>query len=403
MQKYKYSAIDINKKKFNGIFLAENDDELRQKLAEQNLYLISFKAVSDKPKSSFWSVSGKIKISDLATFCRQFAIMINSGISIINCVEILAEQQRKGDFFKTVLESVHEDINSGSQLSAAMQKHKKVFPEFFCSMVYVGELSGSLDKVLVNIADYYENDNRIKKKIKGALMYPIMIMVLMIGVVVMMLTYIIPTFNKALAQLDVDSPLITQIIVQISQGFIQNWRTIAGITLIVIALFLLFRKSAKGRLILDSIKIKLPLLGKVQTNMVTARFARSFGLLLESGMDIVDAMDVMSHVLGNKKVEEDFVKVTNDVKQGMTLTAALTKHKMFVTMLIQMVSVGEKTGSIDEVLRRSCGYFDEQVETSMMSMTSLIQPVMLIIMGGVIGIMFYAIYAPMLQIMTNLI
>ena len=171
----------------------------------------------------------------------------------------------------------------------------------------------------------------------------------------------------------------------------------------LVALFLLFRKTSKGRLTLDALKVKLPIIGKVQVNMVTARFARCFGLLLESGMDIVDAMEVMTHVLGNKKVEKDFGLVTNDVKQGATLTASLIKHNMFVTMLIQMISVGEKTGAIDEVLRRSCGYFDEQVEHSLMSFTSLIQPVMLLIMGGTIGVMFYAIYAPMLSIMTTLI
>ena len=403
MQKYKYSAIDINKKKFTGIFLAENEDELRKKLAEQNLFLVSCRAVSDKPKSAFWSVSGKLKVSELATFCRQFAIMINSGITIIDTVQILGEQQKKGAFFKTVLENVHEDINSGMQLSAAMKKHPKIFPEFFSSMVLVGELSGSLDKVLVSIAEYYESDNRIKKKIKGALAYPVMILGLMVGVVVLMLAYVIPTFTKSLEKLEVESPKITLIIIDISQFFISNWRLLAGIILVLVALFLLFRKTSKGRLTLDALKVKLPIIGKVQVNMVTARFARCFGLLLESGMDIVDAMEVMTHVLGNKKVEKDFGLVTNDVKQGATLTASLIKHNMFVTMLIQMISVGEKTGAIDEVLRRSCGYFDEQVEHSLMSFTSLIQPVMLLIMGGTIGVMFYAIYAPMLSIMTTLI
>lgn len=401
MQQFSYTAVDIDKKKFKGHFLAENMEDLRVQLARQNLYLISARPESGKPPSAFFSLTGKVKIRELTTFCRQFSIMINSGISIVESLEAL-KQQPFSDFFRKVLVTVYEDVRAGYLLSEAMEKHPKVFPNFLTSMTFVGEQSGTLDEVMISCADYYENDSKIKAKTKSAMVYPIFLLVMMLAILVLMIAFVIPTFEDSLASLDVEMPALTQGIMNFSHWFTANWMYLFLIVVFVAALFIIIGKTDKGRYAYHTILLRIPLIGKVQTDLIASRFARGFGLLIAGGMDIVDAMKDIAKVLGNENVERRFAVAIEQVAEGRTLAAALDESGIFPTMLIQMVAVGEKTGSVDEVLLRSNSYFDERAERSLSAMTSMIQPIMLGIMGMTIGVLFYAIYSPMLSIMTGL-
>ena len=403
MQKYRYVALNLNKKKFTGTFIAENVKELTNELAKQNLYLISAKPVSDTVQASFFSFSigSGAKISDLTTFCRQFAIMINSGISIVDTIGIL-KTQSFSTYFKQVLDSIHEDIKGGIMLSESIKKYKKVFPKFFQSMVYVGEISGQLDKVLNELADYYEKDAAIKRKMKSAMAYPLMLLAMTIGIVVLMMAFVIPTFNEALSNMDVEMPALTKAITSMSDFMRAKWKEIILVVALIALLVFLFLKSKTGSYLFDTFLVNCPILKNVVINSVTSKFARGFGLLIASGLDMVDAMEVISKVLGKKNVQKRFEMAIEDVRQGMTLTMAFESYKLFPPILIQMVSVGEKTGELDDVLMRSCSFFDEQVETALARLTAIIQPTMLIIMGGIVGLMFVAIYSPMLSIMTSL-
>lgn len=400
MQKYKYVAVNLQKKKFTGTFIAENENHLARQLAEQNLYLISARPVSDGSPSAFFTVSG-MKTGELTTFSRQFAIMINSGVSILNTLSILKEQSFSG-YFRKVLEVVYEDVKSGVMLSEAMKKHKRVFPEFFQSMVYVGEASGALDKVLSSLADYYETDAAIKQKSRGAMIYPLMLLLLTVGIVVLMMVFVIPTFRNALSSLEIEMPALTMAIYNISDFFLTYWKELILAVAAVVGGIVVFGRTKKGRYFFDWLRIQTPFIGKVNTNLITARFARGFGLLLSSGMDVLDAMEVISVVLGNRYVEKKFRGAIEDVRQGMSLTMAFETRRLFPDILIQMVSVGEKTGTVDEVLLRSCAFFDSQVESSLSAMTTVLQPLMLVIMGVVVGVMFIAVYSPMLSIMNGL-
>ncbi len=401
MQKFRYIAVDIDKKKFKGHFLAEDVEDLRIQLTRQGLYLIKATPESDKPPSAFFSVSGKVKISELTTFCRQFAIMINSGISIVDSLAILKEQSFS-DFFKKVLAQVYDDVKVGILLSESMEKHPKVFPQFFTSMTFVAEQSGTLDEVLISCADYYENDAKIKSKTKSAMIYPLFLLIMMVAILCLMIIFVIPTFESALAQIEVDMPPLTSAIMSISHWFSKYWMFIFLAVVAVAVALIVIGRTEKGRYFYHSVVLGLPIFGKVQISLISSRFARGFGLLLSGGMDIVDAMNAIRRVLGNKNIEKRFELATQDVAEGKSLATALSDHRIFPTMLIQMVSVGEKTGSIDNVLLRSSSYFDDQAERSLSAMTTLLQPIMLVIMGGTIGILFYAIYSPMLSIMTTL-
>ena len=402
MKQYKYTALNLEREKFTGTFLAKDEKDLAEQLAKQNLYLVSASIYSGKTPSAFFTTgTGKVTIAELTTFCRQFAIMINAGIPLVGCLESLKEQPYT-KYFKSILEVIYEDVKSGIVLSEALNKHEKVFPDFFRNMIYVGEVAGNLDRVFTELADYYEKDTAIKKKVKSALSYPMMLGGMIIGIVILMLVFIIPTFRNALSSLNVPLSGLTKTVYDISDFMLANWLyLLAGLVVIVGGLWL-FSRTKKGKECFDWLKINLPGIKSAQIDMITARFARAFSLMLSSGMDIVEALDAVKIVLGNTDVEKRFAIATDEVKHGAKLAVSFEKYNLFPTMMLQMIAVGERTASLDEILARTCDYFDEQVQTTLTSVTNKIQPAMLLIMGAVIAVMFVAVYSPMISIMQTL-
>ena len=285
-----------------------------------------------------------------------------------------------------------------------MEKHKKVFPEFFRSMIYVGEISGSLEKVLNSLADYYENEVTLKRKIKGALAYPLMMGVMLIGIVLLMLLMIVPQFEDTLTTLGITEAEMNQLTAAVFAA--SRWLRANGLTLlyavvIFFALGFVLLRTEKGKMALDTLKYRLPLVKSVQINLVASKFTKAMSLLLSSGMQMVDALEVVHNVLGNRYAQKVFKSVIDDVRQGASLTFAMDAYKLFPQMLIQMLSTGEKSGNIEDVLSRSVTFFDSQVETSLLRVTGIIQPLMLCLMGVVIGGMFVAVYSPMIAIMQK--
>ena len=398
MKKFKYTAVNLDKKKFTGVFIAENEKDLARQLAKQNLFLVSAKPATDNPGMTLLNYGNKIKMAELTTFCRQFAIMSNSGMSIVEALSVLKGQDYD-KFFKLIIDQIFEDVKSGLMLSAALDKHKGQFPNFFKSMIYVGEQSGKLEIVMNSLADYYEQDAAIRRKTKGAFAYPLMLLGMTVVIVIVMMLFVIPTFKDALSDMNVEMPKLTQAIYDMSDYVIANWwKMLIGVAAVAILLKLI-GMTKKGKMFYATMAVKAPLLKKLNVARITARFARGFSLLLSSGMDIVEAMEQISVVLGNVYIETKFKQATEEVRQGMSLTMAFETYNIFPDILTQMVSVGEKTASVEEVLNRSCSFFDEQATAAIQAFTSAIQPVMLCIMGGIIGTLFVAIYSPMLSIM----
>ena len=402
MPTYKYVAVNLQKQKFKGKYIADDEKDLSVKLAQQNLYLVSASEYKGGTPSAFFTLgTGKVKMPELTTFCRQFAIMHSTGVQVLDCLELLKKQPFTA-YFKSILQVVSEDVKSGDMLSTALEKHKKVFPEFFVSMVHVGEASGKLDTVFVSLADYYEADAAIKRKAKSALSYPMMLAAMAVVIIIMMLAFVVPTFEETLMKLGVEPEGFTAVVYGISHFLTDNWRIIVLLVIFVGLGIFIFLSTKTGKYALDVFKIKCPIIKKLTIDLITARFARAFSILLSSGMDLATALDTTSIIIGNRYMQKKFAEASDDVRQGVTLTDAFDRYNLFPEMLIQMLAVGEKTNSLDEVLSRSCRFFDEQVETTLSSVTSKIQPVMLIIIGGIIGALFLAVYTPMLSIMNQL-
>ena len=402
MQKYKYTAVNLQKRKIRGVFIAKDEEDLAQQLAKQSLFLVSAKPYSGGTPSAFFTLgTGKVPMNELTTFCRQFSIMLNTHIPILDCLDIL-KNQPYSSYFRNILAVVYEDVQSGMLLSEALDKHAKVFPDFFRSMIKVGELSGKLDIVLTSLADYYEKDADLKRKVKSALSYPMMLAGMTVAIVVLMLTLVVPTFRETLTDLGVEVTGLTAAVYAVSDFLLEWWQLILAGIVVIGLLFFAISRTEFGGYAFDVLKLKLPIVKSIQINTITARFARGFALLLSSGMDLNEAMYATEIVIGNKYLTKRFHEATEAVRGGMSLTNAFESYKLFPPMMIQMITVGEKTNALDDVLMRSCNFFDTQVETSLNSLTNKIQPVMLLIMGGIIGTLFLAVYSPMISIMTGL-
>ena len=402
MPVYKYVALNAQKQKVKGKYIAANEKDLAAQLAKNNLYLVSSSVSKEGTPSAFFTLgTGKVSIKELTAFCRQFAIMLTAGIPVLSCLDNL-KKQKFSHYFRSILEVVYDDVKSGSLLYAAFDKHAKVFPHFFRSMVHVGQASGRLHRVFESLADYYESDAKIKTKVKAALAYPLMLLGMTVAVVIMMLAFVVPTFKDTMAALEVEITGFTKTVYDISDFFILNWRFLVVGILLGGSFLYLFMKTEGGKYIADVTKLHMPFFGRIERELVTARFSRSFSILLSSGMTMAEALNSLDMVIGNRYLRKRFKRVSRDIRNGVSLTTALKNFRYFPDMLIQMVAVGEKTAALGEVMTRTYKYFDERVETALNAATAKIQPVMLLIMGLTVGSLFIAVYSPMLSIMTQL-
>ena len=401
MEKFQYTAVDLQKHKIKGVFIAKDMDDLAEQLAKQNLFLVTAKPYKSGDVTSAFSFQATVKINELTTFCRQYAIMLNTHIPILDCLDILRNQPYT-KYFKEVISVLYEDVEGGMLLSEAMDKYKTVFPDFFRSMVKVGELSGHLEVVLTSLAEYYETETDLRRKVKSAMSYPLMLLGMTVGIVILMLTVVIPTFRDTLSQLNVEITGFTKLVYDASDFLVTWWQTILMVGMCIALLVMLYLRTENGKYTFDTLKLQLPIVKTIELNTITSRFARALALLLTSGLDLNESMYATEIVIGNRYLTEKFRQAADEVRSGMTLTEAFDKYKLFPPMMIQMITIGEKTNALDEVLLRSCKFFDDQVETSVTSLANKLQPAMLLIMGVVIIALFLAVYSPMLSIMTGL-
>jgi type IV pilus assembly protein PilC len=400
MPVYIYKARNLNGKVVSGFLSADNENELKKALIKEDLYLNSFKIKKDKNKQSFFSFSSsRVKQAEVITFCRQFAIMINAGVTIVDSIDTLKDQSSPK--MKQILSDVHAKMLVGKLLSEALGAYPKIFPNFFRNMIYIGELSGNLDSILLSLASYYEKDNKIKRKAKSALVYPSILGVLIVGVVGLLSVMVIPQFEDMLTQMDADMPKITQIVLDVSR-FIQSnlMQLIVGVILFVILLRLFF-STKKGRYVRDTIKLSVPMLRQLNVRLITARFARGFGVLVESGLAIVDSMDIMATILDNKVIERKFRMAVDEIRRGKRIAYSLGLINIFPKMLIEMIAVGESTGSLEDVLLKTADYFDDVVESTITKLTTMLEPLMICVMASVVGTVIIAIMLPMVNLMSS--
>jgi len=382
----------------SGEMAAESRGEVIRQLRSKEIAVTSLK---EKEKAARFSLFGGRGVStkDLAVFTRQFATMINSGLPLVQCLDILGAQAEK-EHHKKIIHTVMKDVESGSTLADALAKHREVYSDLYVNMVDAGEAGGVLDVILSRLATYLEKMDALKRKIRSAMMYPAVVFFVTIAATTFMLVFIIPTFAKLYADYGGQLPMPTRVVMGISNIVRNQWYLLAG------GMFALFYgigkyyKTKNGKKRIDKFLLSVPVLGPVLLKASVARFTRTLGTLVSSGVPILEGLEITARAAGNAVVKEAVMKTKSSISTGQTIAEPLRQSEVFPPMVVQMISVGEETGALDAMLSKVADFYDDEVDTAVESLTSVIEPIMIVVMGGVVGAMVVAMYLPIFKLVT---
>jgi type IV pilus assembly protein PilC len=343
----------------------------------------------------------KVKVKEIAIFSRQLSTMVNSGLTLIRALVIL-EEQTENAMLREIISDVKAKVEQGSSLSAALEHHPDTFNHLYVSMIRAGEVGGALDETLIRLADTLEAQVRLRSKVKSAMAYPVVVLALIVLIVTGMLVFVVPIFENMYSDLGGALPLPTQVLINIS-GILTTfwWMFIGGIVGSVVG-FKRWKKTASGQAAWDRFKLRLPIFGKVVQKVAISRFARTFSVLSRTGVPVLQALDIVSVTAGNTMVSNAVADIQSSVKRGESLAGPLTKHEVFPPMVTHMMSVGEETGALDTMLGKVSDFYDSEVDDTVNAITSLIEPLLIIVMGLAVGGILIALYLPMFNI-ANLI
>ena len=349
-----------------------------------------------KPKDLFENISflkPKVSNKDLVVFTRQFSTMIDAGLPLVQGLTILAEQA-ENPTFKAILKEITKDVEGGSTLAEAMKKHPKVFDSLFVNLVAAGEVGGILDTILRRLAQFIEKAERLKGQIKGAMTYPIVVMAIAILVIAVILVFVIPVFEDMFKSFGSALPTPTQIVVNMSRFLKGNihW-VIIGLGALIYG-FKRYRNTASGRKQTDTLFLKLPIFGNLLKKTAVARFTRTLGTMISSGVPILDALEIVAKTAGNVVIEEIIYEVRGSIAEGQTIAEPLSENDIFPGMVIQMIAVGEATGALDSMLEKIADFYDEEVDAAVAALTSMLEPLLMLFLGGSIGGLVIAMYLP---------
>jgi type IV pilus assembly protein PilC len=385
-----------------GELSAANEAAVRLALRRQQIQAIKIEA---KPKDILKSLKfgrrKKVKEKDIVVFTRQFATMIDAGLPLVQCLEILASQQ-DNTTLKEILLKVKGDVEAGSTFADALRKHPTVFNELYCNLVTAGETGGILDTILNRLAAYIEKSMNLKKKVKGAMVYPIAVLAIATVVVIGMLVFVIPVFQKMFADMGGTLPAFTQMVINLSD-FMRRYFLLVGAALI--ALYLVFQryyKTENGQETIDKYLLKLPIFGGLIRKVAIAKFTRTLGTMLSSGVPILEGLDIVARTAGNKVIEKAILKTKMSIGEGKTIAEPLAASRVFPPLVVQMISVGESTGALDSMLSKIADFFDDEVDAAVANLTSLLEPLLMVFLGTAIGAIVVAMYLPIFQ-MANVL
>lgn len=349
-----------------------------------------------------FSGRGGVKARDLSIFCRQFVSILRSGVSIVQALDMLS-QQTENKKLQASLMNVKDNVEKGETLSVAMKREgNRIYPKLLVSMVEAGEASGSLEIAIERMAIQFEKDARIKSMVKKAFMYPCVLLVVMIAVVILMVTVIVPNFVGMFADMDAELPLITKMVVGLSDAFINNWYVILAAVVAIAVGFTMFKNTNQGAHILANITLKIPVINKLVIKTACARFSRTLQTLLAAGMSMMDALEICSGTMDNILFKEALLDVRTQVALGSSLAEQLEYTRLFPPMVYHMVGIGEETGNLDNMLSSIADYYDEEVEAATQQVTALMEPMIILLMGVVVGTLVLSIYMPIISMYDSL-
>lgn len=397
METYIWTGRTRDGKKQKGEVLAKSKDEVISTLRKQSILVTSVTTRAKKLSLNIPFLQAKVKDKDMAVFTRQFATMIDAGLPLIQCLDILAKQTANKTFASAINE-IRQDVESGSTYSDSLKKHPKIFNDLYVNMVDAGELGGILDTILARLSKYIEKNIRLKSQIRAALVYPSTIVAVAIIVIVVLLVWVIPIFAKMFTEFGGVLPAPTRIVIAVSDFMQKYFIFILGITGAVVFGLSRYYKTNSGQRTIDRLVLRLPIFGMLMRKIAVAKFTSTLGTLISSGVPILDGLDIVARTAGNKIIEEALITTRQSISEGKTLAEPLEQTKVFPPMVVQMIAVGETTGALDTMLGKIADFYDEEVESTVGILTSLLEPMLMIFLGITIGAIVVAMYLPIFKL-----
>jgi type IV pilus assembly protein PilC len=396
MPVYQWIGKNRSNKVQKGEMEAQSEEAVRASLVRQK---ITPSRIKQKPKDLFESIQflqPKVKEADVILFARQFSTMIDAGLPIIQCLDILYSQQ-KNTTFKKMLKQIKESVEGGATLAEALKKFPKHFDDLFVNMIAAGEAGGILDAILRRLAAYMEKAARLKAKVKGAMTYPLVTLAIAIIVLAVILVFVIPVFEEMFADFGSELPAPTQFVVAMSDLVKSKILYLIGAGILFMIAYKKYYATEKGRDMVDALVLKLPVFGMLLRKVAVAKFTRTMGTMLASGVAILEALDIVAKTSGNRTIEKAIYNVRSGIAEGRTMADPLNESGVFPPMVCQMISVGESTGALDAMLEKIADFYDEEVDQAVDNMTALIEPIMLVFLGVTIGGLVIAMYLPIFK------
>ncbi|MEI6224558.1 MAG: type II secretion system F family protein [Deltaproteobacteria bacterium] len=379
---------------------AADDAAVKARLSQMGLDPTKVKR---KPREIHIKIPGfsGVTTKDILVFTRQFSVMIDAGLPLVQGLEIIATQADNREF-RRVLTDVKLRVESGSTFADALAVHPKVFDELFVQLVRAGEIGGMLDTILQRLGAYIEKNEKLKRRVKGAMVYPSIVLVVAVGVTLVLLMFVTPTFEKMFKDFGGAMPAPTQILIDLSHGLTRYWYLIFGVPVALGVAWRAWVSTAKGRQHWDAFVLKVPVFGPLIRKIAVARFTRTLGTMLSSGVPILDALEIVAKSAGNKVIERGIMTVRARIAEGKNIAGPLADTKVFPPMVVQMIGVGEATGAMDQMLAKIADFYDDEVDVAVGALTSMIEPIMMVFLGGVVGGFLVAMYLPIFSIAENI-
>lgn len=386
MKKFSYTAKDVRGIQSKGVIVASDEKEFMAKMREKGLFVIT----SKESDSNDAKTTHKFNTKELAFNCRQLSAMLSSGLTLVKSLDILCREQEK-ESAKVIWRDVYENVQKGESFSASLEMHEGAFPQFLTSMVSAGESSGSLDVIMKRMSDHYAKENKLHNVIKGAMVYPVILLVLTVVIVIGLFAFIMPTFLDMYEDPN-DMPGLTKALQAVSNFITKRWYVLIIVTLLLIFGIIYALKVPSLRLKIDRMLIKGPGFGPLIVKVYTGRFARTLSSLYSSGIPMVECLERSSAILGNSYIDQCFENVIDEVKQGETLSSAIQRTEIFDSMFCSIIYVGEESGALDDILEKTSDYYEEESESAIQRLVGMLEPVLIIVLGVVIGLVVAGVY-----------
>ncbi len=402
MPVYSYTFRDGSGGLQKGTAEAETEDILRKRFEEQGFTVTEIAVIKGAKTKKVRS--GKVKLADLAVFCRQFSTMVDAGVSLVRCLDVLGRQTQNPKL-KRILIDIGERVESGESLSRAMQRHPRAFSNLFIGLIKAGEIGGVLEESLQRLSQFLEKDVELRRKVKSALTYPTLVIIAAVGIVIFLVTWVVPQFAQLFKDIglkDDQFPAMTKFLIDLSENFKKNWLIIIIAVVGITFAWRVFVNTRFGRRTADRMKLKIPVFGKLHHKICMARFSRTMGTLLTSGVPILQAMETVAGTVGNTIMADAVLEARARIREGDRIGDPLEASRMFPPMVVHMIGVGEESGSLDYMLQKIADFYESEVEATLASLTAALEPVLIVFLGFVVGFIVIAMFLPLVKVIEGL-